>query len=116
MAEVLQTTPEAFLEHLIFCHCQREIEMRGIEYLAETLHSWIFPTKAVAQSAADKFEEVAVAANLESNVGGEFLYSCEVRPLLGVPTDESPAELPIKGWRVHVEQCAGKDWEPVLFL
>ena len=116
MAEVLQTTPEAFLEHLIFWHCQREIEMRGIEYLAETLHSWIYPTKAVAQRAADKFEEVTVAANLESKVGGEFLYSCEVRPLLAVPTDESASELVIKGWKVHVEQCAGKDYNSVLSL
>jgi DNA-binding CsgD family transcriptional regulator len=114
MADVLQTTPEAFLEHLVFWHCQREIEIRGIEYLAETIHGWIFPSRAAAQSAAEKLEAVAVGANLESKVGGEFLYSCEVRPLLAVPTDESPSELAIKGWKVHVELCAGEDWKPVL--
>ena len=37
MADVLQTSPESFLEHLVFWHCQRQIEIRGIEYFAETI-------------------------------------------------------------------------------
>jgi len=36
IADLLQTTPEAFLEHLVFCHCRHEIDTRGIAYLAET--------------------------------------------------------------------------------
>ena len=74
MADVLQTSSESFLKHLVFWHCQRQIETRGIEYFAETIHAWLFPSRAAAQRAADKFEELAEADNLESNIGGEFLY------------------------------------------
>jgi hypothetical protein len=60
IADLLQTTPEAFLEHLVFWHCRHEIDTRGIEYLAETIHAWMFPSRAAAQSAANKFEEFIV--------------------------------------------------------
>jgi DNA-binding CsgD family transcriptional regulator len=113
IAELLQTTPEAFLEHLVFWHCRREIDTRGVEYLAETIHGWVFPSRAAAQSAANKFEELSVRYNLETKPGGGFLYLCEVRPLFAVPTDESPLELVIKGWQLYVEQFADGDWRPV---
>ena len=113
IADLLQTTPEAFLEHLVFWHCRREIDTRGVEYLAETIHGWVFPSRAAAQSAANNFEELTVRYNLETKPGGGFLYSCEVRPLFAVPTDESPLELVIKGWQIYVEQFADGDWRPV---
>ena len=113
IADLLQTTPEAFLEHLVFWHCRREIDTRGVEYLAETIHAWVFPSRAAAQSATNKFEELTVRYNLETTPGGGFLYLCEVRPLFAVPTDESPLELVIKGWQLYVEQFAGGDWRPL---
>ena len=113
IADLLQTTPEAFLEHLVFWHCRREIDTRGVEYLAETIHAWVFPSRAAAQSAANKFEELTVRYNLETKPGGGFLYLCEVRPLFAVPTDESALELLIEGWQIHVEQFADGDWTPV---
>ena len=113
IADLLQTTPEAFLEHLVFWHCRREIDTRGVEYLAETIHAWVFPSRAAAQSAANKFEELTVRYNLETKPGGGFLYLCEVRPLFAVPTDESPLKLVIKGWQLYVEQSADGDWRPV---
>src|SRR5215470_34497 len=45
--------------------------------------------------------------------GVGFLYSCEVRPLFAVPTDDSPLELVIEGWQIYVEQFADGDWRPV---
>ena len=113
IADLLQTTPEAFLEHLVFWHCRREIDTRGVEYLAETIHGWVFPSRAAAQSAANNFEELTVRYNLETKPGGGFLYSCEVRPLFAVPTDESPLELVIKGWQLYIEQFADGDWRPL---
>jgi DNA-binding CsgD family transcriptional regulator len=110
IADLLQTTPEAFLEHLVFWHCRREIDTRGVEYLAESIHAWVFPSRAAAQSAANKFEELTARYNLETKPGGGFLYLCEVRPLFAVPTDQSPLELVIKGWQLYVEQFAGGDW------
>ena len=113
IADLLQTTPEAFLEHLIFWHCRREIDTRGVEYLAETIHAWVFRSRAAAQSAANKFEELTVRYTLETKPGGGCLYLCEVRPLFAVPTDESPLELVIKGWQLYVEQFADGDWRPL---
>ena len=113
MADLLQTTPEAFLEHVVFCHCRHEIDTRGIAYLAETIHAWKFPSRAAAQSAANKFEELTIRYNLETKPGVGFPYLCEVRPLFAVPTDESPLELVIKGWQIYVEQFADGDWRPV---
>ena len=113
IADLLQTTPEAFLEHLVFWHCRREIDTRGVEYLAETIHGWVFPSRAAAQSAANNFEELTVRYNLETKPGGGFLYSCEVHPLFAVPTDESPSELLIEGWQIHVERFANGEWRPV---
>lgn len=113
IADLLQTTPEAFLEHLVFWHCRRGIDTRGVEYLAETIHAWVFSSRAAAQSAANKFEELTVRYNLETKPGGGFLYLCEVRPLFAVPTDESPLELVIKGWQLYVEQFADGDRRPV---
>jgi hypothetical protein len=72
MAGALQTSPEMFLDDLVFWHCQREIESRGLEYLAETIHGWIFPTQEAARRAAEKFEELAVAGNLEGKPGWQF--------------------------------------------
>jgi hypothetical protein len=51
----------------------------------------------LAQSAAEKFEKVAVAANLESKVEEEFLYSREMHPLLAIATDDSRSELSLPG-------------------
>ena len=113
IADLLQTTPEAFLEHVVFWHCRHEIDTRCIAYLAETIHAWKFPPRAAAQSAANKFEELTKRHNLETKPGVGFLYSCEVRPLFAVPTDESPLELVIEGWQIHVEQFADGDWRPV---
>ena len=113
IADLLQTTPEAFLEHVFFCHCRYEIDTRGIAYLAETIHTWKFPSRAAAQSAANKFEELTIRYNLETKPGVGFLYLCEVRPLFAVPTDESPSELVIEGWQIHVEQFADGNWRPV---
>jgi len=113
IADLLQTTPEAFLEHLVFWHCRREIDTRGVEYLAQTIHAWKFPSRAVAQSTANKFEELTIRYNLETKPGVGFPYLCEVRPLFAVPTDESPLELVIKGWQIYVEQFADGDWRPV---
>jgi DNA-binding CsgD family transcriptional regulator len=113
IADLLQTTPEAFLEHVVFWHCRHEIDTRGIEYLAEAIRAWMFPSRAAAQSAANKFKELTVRYNLETKPGGEFLYLCEVRPLFAVPTDESTLELVIEGWQIHVEQFADGDWRPV---
>jgi DNA-binding CsgD family transcriptional regulator len=120
IADLLQTTPEAFLEHVVFCHehvvfchCRHEIDTRGIAYLAETIHAWKFPSRAAAQRAANKFEELTIRYNLETKQGAGFLYSCEVRPLFAVPTDESPLELVIEGWQIHVEQFADGEWRPV---
>ena len=39
MADLLQTTPEAFLEHMVFWHCRHEIDTRGVAYLVETIHA-----------------------------------------------------------------------------
>jgi len=113
IADLLQTTPEAFLEHVVFCHCRHEIDTRGIAYLAETIHAWKFPSRAAAQRAANKFEELTIRYNLETKPGAGFLYSCEVHPLFAVPTDESPLELLIEGWQIHVERFADGDWRPV---
>jgi DNA-binding CsgD family transcriptional regulator len=113
IADLLQTTPEAFLEHVVFWHCRHEIDTRGIAYLAETIHAWKFPSRAAAQSAANKFEELTIRHNLETKPGVGFLYSCEVRPLFAAPTDESTLELVIEGWQIHVEQFADGDWRPV---
>ena len=113
IADLLQMTPEAFLEHLVFWHCRREIDTRGVEYLAQTIHAWKFPSRAVAQSTANKFEELTIRYNLETKPGGGFLYSCEVRPLFAVPTDESPLELVIKGWQLYIEQFTDGDWRPL---
>jgi DNA-binding CsgD family transcriptional regulator len=113
IADLLQTTPEAFLEHVVFWHCRHEIDTRGIAYLAETIHAWKFPSRATAQSAANKFEELTIRYNLETKPGVGFLYSCEVRPLFAVPTDESTLELVIEGWQIHVEQFADGAWRPV---
>jgi len=113
IADLLQMTPEAFLEHLVFWPCRREIDTRGVEYLAQTIHAWKFPSRAVAQSTANKFEELTIRYNLETKPGVGFPYLCEVRPLFAVPTDESPLELVIKGWQIYVEQFADGDWRPV---
>jgi len=113
IADLLQMTPEAFLEHLVFWPCRREIDTRGVEYLAQTIHAWKFPSRAAAQSAANKFEELTIRYNLETKPGVGFPYLCEVRPLFAVPTDESPLELVIKGWQIYVEQFADGDWRPV---
>jgi len=113
IADLLQTTPEVFLEHVVFWHCRHEIDTRGIAYLAETIHAWKFPSRAAAQSAGNKFEELTIRYNLETKPGVGFLYSCEVRPLFAVPTDESPLELVIEGWQIYVEQFADGDWRPV---
>jgi hypothetical protein len=43
----------------------------------------------LAQRAAEKFEEVAVAANLESKVGEEFLCSAKCTHLSAVAIDDS---------------------------
>jgi DNA-binding CsgD family transcriptional regulator len=110
IADLLQTTPEAFLEDLVFWHCRHEIDTRAIEYLAETIHAWMFPSRAAAQSAANKFKELTIRYNRETKPGGGFLYLCEV---FAVPTDESTLELVIKGWQIHVEQFADGDWSPV---
>jgi len=107
------TTWSAFLEHAVFYHCRHEIDTSGIAYLAETIHAWKFPPRAAAQSAANKFEELTIRYNLETKPGVGFLYSCEVRPLFAVPTDESSLELVIEGWQIHVEQFADGDWKPV---
>jgi hypothetical protein len=58
IADLLQMTPEAFLEHVVFWHCRQESDTRGMAYLAETIHSWKFPSRAAGQSAANKFEEL----------------------------------------------------------
>jgi DNA-binding CsgD family transcriptional regulator len=113
IADLLQMTPEAFLEHLVFWPCRREIDTRGVEYLAQTIHAWKFPSRAAAQSAANKFEELTIRYNLETKPGVGFPYLCEVRPLFAVPTDESPLELVIKGWQIYVEQFADGDCRPV---
>jgi DNA-binding CsgD family transcriptional regulator len=39
IADLLQTTPEAFLEHMVFWHCRHEIDTRGVAYLVETIHA-----------------------------------------------------------------------------
>ena len=72
------TTWSAFLEHVVFCNCRHEIDTRGIAYLVETIHAWKFPSRAAAQSAANKFEELTIRYNLETKPGVGFLYSCEV--------------------------------------
>ena len=77
------------------------------------IHGWVFPSRAAAQSAANKFEELTIRYNLETKPGVGFLYSCKVRPLFAVPTDESPLELVIEGWQILVEQFADGDWRPV---
>ena len=66
IADLLQTTPKEFLEQLIFWHCRHEIDTRGVEYLAETIHAWVFPSRAAAQSAANKFEQLTVRYNFEN--------------------------------------------------
>ena len=76
IADLLQTTPEAFLEHVVFWHCRHEIDTRGIAYLAETIHAWMFPSRAAAQSAANKFKELTIRYNRETKPGGGFLYLC----------------------------------------
>jgi Bacterial regulatory proteins, luxR family len=116
IANLLQTTPEAFLEQLVFWECRHEIDTRGIQYLAETVHAWEFPSKVAAQRAAKKFEELTLRYNLQTKRREKFLYSCEVRPLFAVPNNKSPSELFIKGWQLHVEQFAGGNWSPVHFL
>ena len=113
VADLLQTTPEAFLKHLVFWHCRREIDTRGIEYFAETIHAWTFPSRAAAESTANKFEELTAKYNLGAQPGAKFLYLCEVRPLFAMPTDKSPSELAIKGWQLHVEQFVDGDWRRV---
>jgi DNA-binding CsgD family transcriptional regulator len=107
IADLLQTTPEAFLEHLVSWQCRREIDTRGIQYLAETVHAWEFPSKAAAQRAAKRFEELTARYNLQTKRREKFIYSCEVRPLFAVPNNKSSSELAIKGWQLHVEQIAG---------
>jgi hypothetical protein len=102
MAALLGTDTDTFLNNIIFWHVTREIEYRGIEYLAETLHAWAFDTEKAASEAAAKFEEVAVAAHLENKV--KFLYTAEVRK-------HAQKEC----WCVHVEYTHwGGEWRPVL--
>jgi hypothetical protein len=33
IADLLQTTPEAFLEHVVFWHCRHEIDTRALHIL-----------------------------------------------------------------------------------
>jgi hypothetical protein len=73
---------------------------RGVSFLAEQIAGWPFDSEQDAICAAEKFNEVAVSANLEDKT--EFLFTTEV------VEDRSG------GWRVHIEQSNGGGWTPVV--
>jgi len=71
-----------------------------VSFLAEQIAGWPFDSEQDAICAAEKFNEVAVSANLEDKT--EFLFVTEV------VEDKSG------GWRVHIEQSNGGGWSPVV--
>jgi hypothetical protein len=64
-----------------------------VTFFAEKIAGWPFDSEQYAIRAAEKFNEVAVSANLEDKT--EFLFTAEV------VEDKSG------GWRVHIERSNG---------
>jgi hypothetical protein len=73
-----------------------------VSFLAEQIAGWSFDSEQHAICAAEKFNEVAVSANLEDKT--ELLFVTEV------VEDKSG------GWRVRFEQSNGGGWTGPILL
>ena len=100
LAAVLQTDVATVTNDCIVWHLTLPLGNRGVSFLAEQIAGWPFDSEQDAICAAEKFNEVAVSANLEDKT--EFLFTTEV------VKDKSG------GWRVHIEQSNGGGWSPVV--
>jgi hypothetical protein len=100
LAAVLQTDVATVTNDCIGWNLTLPLGNRGVSFLAEKIAGWPFDSEQDAICAAEKFNEVAVSANLEDKT--EFLFTTEV------VEDKSG------GWRVHIEQSNGGGWSPVV--
>src|SRR5258708_97586 len=100
LAAVLQTDVATVTNDYIGWHLALPLGNLGVAFLAEQIAGWLFDSEQDAIRAAEKFNEVAVSANLEEKT--EFLFVTEV------VEDKSG------GWRVHIEQSNGSGWSPVV--
>jgi hypothetical protein len=100
LAAVLQTDVATVTNDCIVWHLTLPLGNRGVSFLAEQIAGWPFDSERDAICAAEKFNEVAISANLEAKT--EFLFVTEV------VEDKSGA------WRVHIEQSNGGGWTPVV--
>jgi hypothetical protein len=97
---MLQTDVTAVTNDCIGWHLTLPLGNRGVTFLAEQIAGWLFDSEQQAISAAEKFNEVAVSANLEDKT--EFLFVTEA------------VEDKAGGWWVHIEQSNGGRWSPVV--
>jgi hypothetical protein len=100
LAAVLQTDVTTVTNDCIGWHLTLHLGNRGVAFLAEQIAGWPFDSEQDAIRAAEKFNEVAVSANLEDKT--EFLFVTEV------VEDKSG------GWWVRIEQSNGGAWSPVV--
>jgi hypothetical protein len=76
LAAVLQTDVATVTNDCIVWHLTLPLGNRGVSFLAEQIAGWPFDSEQDAICAAEKFNEVAVSANLEDKT--EFLFTTEV--------------------------------------
>ena len=76
LAAVLQTDVATVTNDCIVWHLTLPLGNRGVSFLAEQIAGWPFDSEQDAIRAAEKFNEVAVSANLEDKT--EFLFNTEV--------------------------------------
>jgi hypothetical protein len=76
LAAVLQTDVATVTNDCIGWHLTLPLGNRGVSFLAEQIAGWPFDSEHDAIRAAEKFNEVAVSANLEEKT--EFLFTTEV--------------------------------------
>jgi hypothetical protein len=100
LAAVLQTDIATVTNDCIEWNLALPLVNRGVAFLAEQIAGWPFDSEQHAICVAEKFNEVAVSANLEDKT--EFLFVTEV------------VENKFGGWRVHIEQSNGGGWSPVV--
>ena len=81
-------------------HLTLPLGKRGVSFLAEEIAGWPFDSEQDAIRAAEKFNEIAVSANLEDKT--EFLFVAEV------------VENKSGGWWVRIERSNGDGWTPVV--
>src|SRR5258707_15454278 len=93
LAAVLQTDVATVTNDCIVWHLTLPLGNRGVSFLAEQIAGWPFDPEQDAICAAEKFNEVAVSANLEDKT--EFLFVTDV------VEDKSG------GWWGHIDQTKG---------